>query len=165
MTSPTLKPLASLLQKIRNAARMGLSSIALIALVWFLLWPARIAIALCPLRLLARLFGRDCGADAVVPIVCDADIARAYYIQTAFAFAVKYSPSSANCYPQALLARVLLMTAGIPHALFFGLEHRNSGDALKAHAWIMVGPIAVTGGHSFENHVVVRCYATYHPNK
>lgn len=165
MTSPSLKPLVRLLQKIRSGAQLGFSKIALVALVWLLLWPTRIAISLCPLRLLSRFFGHDCGADAVVPIVCDAQIARAYHIRTAIMLAVKYSPSSANCYPQAFLARILLMTTGIPHALFFGLERRSSASALKAHAWVMVGPVAVTGGHSFENHAVVRCYATYHTNR
>lgn len=158
MTSRSFNRWGSLLRKLRGAASLGVASVALAGLAWLLLWAARIAIALCPLRLLARFYGRDCGACAYIPLACDADIARARRIGAAIALAAKYSPSSANCYPQALLARLLLWISGVPHALFFGLERGNSSSELKAHAWVVVGPVAVAGGYSFENHAVVRCY-------
>lgn len=160
MTSRSLIRLGSILRKFRSAARLGLACVALVGLAWFLLWAARIAIALCPLRFLARLYGRDCGASAYIPLACDADIARACQIGTAIALAAKYSPSSANCYPQALLARLLLWISDVPHALFFGIERGSSSSDLKAHAWVMVGPVPVAGGHGFEHHAVVRCYVS-----
>jgi Transglutaminase-like superfamily len=154
----SLKPTTSFLRKLRSAVGLGFPSVALVMLAWLLLWPARIAIALFPLRFLARFYGRDHGANAVIPIASTAQISHAHYIATAIALAAKYSPASANCYPQALLARLLLWIANLPHALFFGLERGSSATELKAHAWVMVGPVAVTGRHSFENHTVVRCY-------
>ncbi|MEM8980598.1 MAG: lasso peptide biosynthesis B2 protein [Pseudomonadota bacterium] len=123
---------------------------------WTALWVARLIIILIPLRKLVKAFGKDRGTEAVVPLANQDELRRSIRIANALKLAVKYSPRSANCYPQALVARYLLKRAQVPHGLFFGLRREN--DEMKAHAWVHVGPVAVTGGHSFEHYTVVRSF-------
>ena len=107
---------------------------------------------------MVRFYGRDHGVNPAVPLVSDAQIERARTIGRAIELAVRYSPTFANCYPQALVARTLLRVRRVPHALFFGLQHNPDTDAMEAHAWVMVGPLPVTGGHSFGQYTVVRSF-------
>lgn len=165
MLQPVLKPPAILLRKIRSAFRLPPRRLGLVLLLWLSLWAARLVITLCPLRRLARLFGRDHGTTRVVPKVTEVQIVQARRLRTAIALAVKYSPSSANCYPQALTARLLLRAARLPHALFFGLRRSDQAKVMDAHAWVMVGPVAVTGGNGFDSYAVVRCFTSEYPEQ
>jgi hypothetical protein len=155
-----LKPFQMLLQKFRSAARLPPATIALVGLVWSLLWLARLLLLLVPLRFLAKFYGTDHGIDTAIPIASPTQIISAIQIGHAIALAVKYSPTAANCYPQALVARLLLWAARIPHGLFFGLQRGKQADMIAAHAWVMVGSVAVCGGNSFDNYVVVRSFIT-----
>lgn len=154
------KPCFVVLRKFRSATRLPISTLALTGLVWWLLWPARLAVLFFTLRRLAPLYGRDNGVNAAVPIASPDDIFRAQHFGRAMTLAAKYSPAAANCYPQALVARLLLRAARLPHGLFFGLKRDKQSDMMEAHAWVMVGPIAVCGGSSFETYTVVRCFIT-----
>lgn len=137
---------------------MPLTLLALSILAWLLLWSARLAVLTIPLRQLVRFFGEDHGVDPAVPLVSEKALGRAQGIRKAIEYAVRYSPKSANCYPQALVARLLLKARGIPHALFFGLRRNPDTGAMDAHAWVMAGPLPVTGGHSFGDYTVVRSF-------
>ena len=46
---------------------------------------------------------------------------------------------------RALTARIMLRVLAIPHTVSFGLRRNESGE-LRAHAWVSVGPLIVTGG-------------------
>lgn len=70
----------------------------------------------------------------------------------------RYTPWDSNCFPQAVVARLLLGLYGIPYALYFGLRRDAESGELKAHAWVIAGKVAVTGGHSFNGFTVVGCY-------
>ncbi|MEL7217205.1 MAG: lasso peptide biosynthesis B2 protein [Pseudomonadota bacterium] len=147
-------------RKMRTAAGLPLSLLGLSGAVWLLLWPARLIVNLFPLRQLARFYGRDHGTQIKVPTAAEADDATARTIGQAIALAARYSPSSANCYPQALVARLLLRMRGTPHGLFFGLRRDQASNAMEAHAWVMVGEIPVSGGDSFDSYTVVRCFTS-----
>lgn len=158
MAQPSKNPVSLIARKLRTAASLPLGFTLLAALVWLLLWPARLAVLTIPLRRMVRAFGHDQGVDPAIPLVNDRQIDTARTIRRAIALAVKYSPKSANCYPQALVARLLLRLRRIPHALFFGLRRNPETDAIEAHAWVMAGPLPVTGGHSFSRFTVVRSF-------
>ncbi len=158
MVARALKLFPVVWRKLRTAAGLPLSMLGLTALVWCLLWPARLVVMIFPLRQLARVYGRDQGTDIAVPSAREADMEPARTIGRAIALAARYSPSSANCYPQALVARLLLRIGRIPHGLFFGLRRNAQSDAMEAHAWVMVGPVPVSGGDSFDSYTVVRCF-------
>lgn len=144
------------LRKLRGIARLPPGFVLLTGVAWLGLWLARVVILLVPLRHSVRLYGQDWGLAACLPLADPDQMARADRIRRALQLAVKYSPASANCYPQALVARFLLARAGLPHALFFGV--RREGAELKAHAWVMIGRLAVSGGDCFGTYTVVRSF-------
>lgn len=127
---------------------------------WLLLGLFRILILAAPLRRLAPLFGQDGATDPWLPLVTPAQLVRAREIRRAIVIAVNYSPWGANCYPQALTARVLLRLQRVPHVLFFGLARSAETGEIDAHAWVMSGPVAVTGGACFGRFTVVRLFAS-----
>lgn len=145
---------------LRRVRRVPPRMLVLAVAIWLLLWLARAVLLLVPLRRLVRFYGDDHGANPSIPLASPAEIARAWSIARAIALAVKYSPSSANCYPQALVARSLLSVRRIPHGLFFGVAPADHTEPLAAHAWVMVGPLAVCGGDAFDRYTVVRCFIT-----
>lgn len=152
--------LSPFMRKLRTVWRLPIGLTALAALAWLLLWPARLAVLTVPLRHMVRTFGKDQGVSPAIPLISDAQLEKAQGVARAIALAARYSPQSANCYPQALVARLLLRFRRIPHALFFGVRRDPDSAALEAHAWIMAGPLAVTGGHSFGRFTVVRSFLT-----
>lgn len=158
MASPSNNLLSTTLRKLRTAVTLPFGFTAMAAVAWLLLWPARIAVLTIPLRHLVRSFGTDHGVSPSVPLVSDEQADKARSIGRAIALAVRYSPSSANCYPQALVARLFLRMRRIPHALFFGLRRDSETDEIDAHAWVMAGPWPITGGHSFGRYTVVRSF-------
>lgn len=158
MVGRACKLFAALLRKLRTAAGLPLSMLAMVMVVWVLLWPARILVLSVPLRRLARFYGIDHGAKVAIPAASDGEERRAASVRDAIALAVRYSPSSANCYPQALVARMVLRLRRIPHGLFFGLRRSEEKAEMDAHAWVMVGDVPVSGGYSFDSYTVVRCF-------
>ena len=153
-------PLGIVRRKLHSARRLPPRALALAGASWLLLWLARLVLLLVPLRRLVRFYGDDQGVDPAIPLVSQVEAARAWRIRRAIALAVKYSPPSANCYPQALVARSLLFARNIPHGLFFGVTRARHLEPMAAHAWVMVGPLAVCGGNGFEKYTVVRCFIT-----
>ena len=59
-----------------------------------------------------------------------------------------------------MAARVLLGLYDVPYALYFGLARDALTRETQAHAWVMAGPVAVTGGASFARFTVVGVFAT-----
>ena len=110
------------------------------------------------MRRLSRLLGQDAGICPWVPLVDDGERERALAVRRTIALAARYSPWKANCYPQAITARLLLGLYGVPYAIHFGLKRMPEGDGHDAHAWVVSGPVAVTGGHSFGAYTVVRTF-------
>lgn len=158
MATPDQSLFAKALRKARTAASRPFSVTLLTGCAWLLLWPARLAVMTIPLRHLVKVFGKDQGVSPAIPLATEAQTGRARWVRQAIATAVRYSPESANCYPQALVARLFLRLFRVPHALFFGIRREPDSDALDAHAWVMSGSLAVTGGHSFGRYTVVRSF-------
>lgn len=158
MVAKALKLLPVALRKLRTAVGLPVSALAVTGLVWFMLWPARLVLLAVPLRRLARFYGRDHGVEIVIPEASARDEESAVFVREAIALAVRYSPKSANCYPQALVARLLLRLRRVPYGMFFGLRKGEGDKAMDAHAWVMVGDIPVSGGRSFDSYTVVRCF-------
>lgn len=151
-------------RKLRSVCRTPAFVLFWLGPTWLLLGLARLAILRLSHKRLATAYGDDCGADAWLALATPRQRHRAYRIRQVVALAVRYSPWVANCYPQALVARLLLGVYGIPYTLFFGV--RRSADAqrdIDAHAWVMTGSLPVTGGASFGEFTVVRMFANRAP--
>lgn len=122
---------------------------------WFLLGLAKVAIFTVSFRRLAPHLGHQIGIAPWVPLLNSAQELRALKIGRLVRLAAPYTPWNSNCFPQAVVARLLLGLYGIPYSLSFGLLRDQNTGEVKAHAWVVAGRICVTGGESFSLYTTV----------
>ena len=132
---------------------------------WLLLGLYRALILTLPLKRMAPFYGEDLGVENWVPLANPAQIRRACAIRSTISIAAKYCPWTANCYPKALAARTLLRLYPVPHAIYFGLARSDEPKGMDAHAWVMAGPVPVSGGASFGRYRVVRMFVGRAPTR
>lgn len=125
---------------------------------WLMLGLYRGMILTLPLKRMAPFYGRDMGVESWIPLIGPNQVRRARDIRSTITIAAKYCPWTANCYPQALTARTLLRLYRVPHAIYFGLARSEDRNGMDAHAWVMAGPVPVSGGASFGRYRVVRMF-------
>lgn len=124
---------------------------------------SRLIINLTPFKYYADRLGVRDGTAPRTPLITQKQEAHARVISSAIKVAAKYSPWESNCFPQAVTARVMLGLCNVPYALFFGLQRKTSvaeSEDLNAHAWIVSGPVIVTGGSSFGQYTTVGCFVS-----
>ncbi len=116
---------------------------------WLLLGCSRVTIAVLPFRLIRGFLGEHHASTTTGEVIL-AGRRRTQALNIAYVIgaAAAYCPWRADCYPQALTARMILTMAGIPHTVSFGV--RRSEGELLAHAWVRAGDVVVTGGTSDE---------------
>ncbi len=127
--------------------------------VWILLGVARAAIRLLEFERLAGALGTSVGVQVVVPLLHARQVARARRVASLVPWVAAHTPWRSDCFPQALVARLLLGLCGVPWSLCFGLA-RDVNHALSAHAWVVAGPVSVTGGYSFARFTTVGCFTS-----
>ena len=127
---------------------------------WLGLGLASLAIALVAFRRIAPVLGVDSGTS--VPELAAGKIqeARALQIRRTIELAARYAPWRADCYPQAIVARLLLGLYRVPFVLCLGLARDSATGAMTAHAWVRSGGVAVTGGIGEADHRIVRVFAS-----
>lgn len=126
---------------------------------WILLGIAKMVIFTMTFRRLAERLGIATGVDPWVPLLSPLQESRALRIGRVVRLAARYTPWDSNCFPQAVVARLLLGLYGVPYALFFGLSRAQDGSGfVAAHAWVVAGRVRVTGGYSFGEYTVVGTY-------
>ncbi len=128
--------------------------------VWFLLAISKVLIFTIPFQRLAPRLGVRTGIAPWVPLLTPEQTHRARLIGRLVQMTARYTFWNANCFPQAIAARWLLGLYNVPYVFFFGLS-RDASDAagMKAHAWVVAGPVRVTGGYSFHQFTVVGTFA------
>uniref|UniRef100_UPI00342B0E0B lasso peptide biosynthesis B2 protein n=1 Tax=uncultured Halomonas sp. TaxID=173971 RepID=UPI00342B0E0B len=141
----------------------SLSKKATFTKVWFLptlitLGISRIIILTINFRRLAPYLGHPIGIKACTCLISPEQEIRALQISHVIRVASQYSPWIANCFPQAVTARVILGFFNIPYTLYFGLAKDPENKKFIAHAWVTAGKVAVTGGHGFSEYTIVGCY-------
>jgi hypothetical protein len=127
--------------------------------VWLLLGVARLVIVTISFERVARALGSAMGTHAVVPLLSPRQQVRARRVATVVPWVAAHTPWTSNCFPQALVARLLLGASAVPWVLCFGVR-RDADGALAAHAWVAAGPVNVTGGASFGRLTVVACFTS-----
>lgn len=86
--------------------------------------------------------------------------AQAQLIGRSVRLAARYTPWESSCLTQALVASWWCRRYGVPYWLFIGFaKGRTQPLGREAHAWIMAGPVAITGGYSFSGYQVVLSYS------
>ena len=148
----------SLSQKAASFIGLPVFAMAWLTPVWLMLGLARLAVLLVPMRFLARFMGAAGGLDARPPDLDKARQARAVSIGRVIRLAARYAPWNANCFAQALTARIMLGLYGVPFAIFFGVMRDPATREMKAHAWVGAGSVKVTGGDGFAQFTVVGTY-------
>ncbi|SEK49277.1 lasso peptide biosynthesis B2 protein [Halomonas daqiaonensis] len=126
--------------------------------VWIILGISRLVILTLSFRRLAPFLGHSVGLQAYTHLLTSPQERRAVQISHVIHLASRYCPWVANCFPQAVTARLMLGLFRIPYALYFGLARDRKIGEFKAHAWVMAGRVPVSGGHGFTDYTVVGCY-------
>lgn len=127
---------------------------------WVLLGLAKALIFTIPFKRLAPRLGVHAGASPWIPLLLPSQEKKALQIGRLVQLAARYTPWDSNCFPQAVVARILLGLFGIPYALYFGLMRDVATSEMKAHAWVSAGRIRVTGGASFMQFTTVGCFVS-----
>ncbi|MBS1157633.1 MAG: hypothetical protein H6R15_52 [Proteobacteria bacterium] len=127
--------------------------------VWCLLGVSKALIFSVSFKRLAPLLGYSSGPHPWIPLLTPEAEFHARRIGRLIRLAARYTPWDSNCFPQAMVARMLLGWRGIAYALFFGLARDSVGQGqMAAHAWLAAGRVNVVGGLCFERFVVVGCF-------
>lgn len=150
--------LSTVTRKLRTLLRLPRFVQLWLLPAWLLLGAGRLAIVLFSFRRLAPRLGVHQGTASCLPLLTPGQEARATELKQVIAVAARYAPWRADCFPQAIAARILLGVHGIPYALFFGVAREGLQGGLKAHAWVGAGRVRVSGGYSFAHFTVVGCF-------
>lgn len=127
---------------------------------WFLLGFARIAILSITFRRLASRLGASVGVAPWVPLLDEREAKRARLIGQVVRLAARHTPWESNCFPQAIVARMLLAAYRVPYCLYFGVYRNAATGAFAAHAWVAAGRVRVIGGWAFDKYTVVGVFVS-----
>jgi hypothetical protein len=126
--------------------------------VWISLGVARGAILALSFKRLSRVLGRSTDRFDFVPPINSAQARRVDQIRRVIKTASNNTPWVSNCFPQAIVARLLLGIYLVPYSLYFGLRRDADTGVLLAHAWVMSGDGWVCGMLKGETFQPVGCY-------
>lgn len=136
---------------------LGPRSIIISIVIFFLLGWARLAILVLPFRWLALILGRDNRNVQLCTLVDRRRLFRARRLGMLIRGMAEHTPWESNCLAQAVVATVFLRLFGISYVLHLGVA-KDGNEGLSAHAWVKVGPCAVTGGEGVPEFAVVSTF-------
>ncbi|MCX7116655.1 MAG: lasso peptide biosynthesis B2 protein [Legionellales bacterium] len=120
---------------------------------------ARAAIRTLPLSRLRPYFGQFQKTSILSTIASAKQHSQARLIGRSVRLAAKYTPWNSSCLTQAMVAKFWCRLYKIPYVFYIGfVKSTEEASGYKAHAWIMVGPVAVTGGDALNDYHVVSSY-------
>lgn len=153
------RPLSRLGHKARSFLRLPWFTQAWFIPMWVLLGISKASIFTVPFRTLAPRLGHKSSIHPRLPVLTPEQEHRARRIGEVVRLTARYTPWNSNCFPQAISARVLLGLYHVPYMFYFGLAPARDGvEKMNAHAWVVAGRVAVTGGRSFGQFTVVGCF-------
>lgn len=149
-----------LARKLASARRIPLFALVWALPTWGLIGLSAAVIALVPFRRITPWLGTPMGAVALKPPIDAAQERRALLLAHTIDLAGRYALFRADCYPQALTARLLCALWRVPCAVHFGVAiGGDDGAKMRAHAWVCAGNVIVSGGTgSFATHTTVACF-------
>lgn len=146
--------------KIATFYRMPYQEQKMFFINFFLCALAKIAIHCLSYKRLSAYFGHFRQMLVASTLPSTQQIQQALSIKRSIVLTARYTLWDSTCLTQALVAKFWCQRYQIPYFLFIGLakEKKQSSD-INAHAWITVGPIAITGGHALVTHHVICSYS------
>ena len=127
--------------------------------LWIGLGISKLLIFTLSIERLTPFLGSPLDLHTKAPHITKLDTETAINMGRAIRLAARYTLWDSNCFPQAILARLMLRLYRIPHVLYFGLNRHHATHDLNAHAWVVAGQVSVTGGAlSFNQYTVVGAY-------
>lgn len=139
--------------------RLPVHDMAALVAAWALLGCAAATLRLFAFRRLAPLLGRALGPSASIPVADARQTGRARLIRRSVLRAARVAPFRSDCLPQSLAGAVLCRALRVPATVFLGVRLDDGPSGMAAHAWLCAGPVAVTGGQSFDRFTVVAAFA------
>jgi hypothetical protein len=127
---------------------------------WLLLCLSRLLVLTISFRKIAPMLGQSTGVQPAVLIATNAEQRTGRRIKTLIAMASKYTLWNSNCFAQAITARLLLGLFRVPSVVFFGLKGNAGSAGLQAHAWVVSGPVNISGGNGFADFTVVGVFTS-----
>lgn len=125
--------------------------------IWLLLGLARVVILVVPFRVFSSWLGVYSKVNVYTPDITMIQTRKARRLGCLVRASATVTPWESACFPRALVACFLLRLVGVPYVMHFGLAkntNSSSEDPMKAHAWVIAGPVSVTGGEGLEYSVV-----------
>jgi hypothetical protein len=120
---------------------------------------ARASIHLLPLTRLSPYFGKFHRATLLSTLISPSQTDRARWIGRSVRLAAKYTPWNSSCLTQAMVAKFWCRLFHIPYVFYIGFAKSDTEPSgYAAHAWLMAGRVAVTGGDSFNAFGVISSY-------
>lgn len=139
--------------------RMPIQSQLLFMLNFFLCGIARAIIKVMPFRRLTPYFGQFQKITMLSIIAPKKQYNQALFIGRSVRLAAKYTPWNSSCLTQAMIAAFWCRRFHIPYVFYIGFAKSvDEPSGYKAHAWVSVGPIAITGGNGSASFQVVSSY-------
>lgn len=154
-----MKLLAIAMRKAKTAARLSPPVWMLLPFIWTLLGLTRLLVLTVPFPAIARMLGRRCQLNARSAQIAPLPASRALRTGRLIRLAARYCPWTANCFPQAMTASIILKAMGIAHVVYFGVR-RGDEKPLDAHAWVKADTVPVVGGRGHARFTAVAAFAS-----
>lgn len=128
--------------------------------VVFALVIAKVLIHLISFRRLSRVLGARTGTEPWTPVISLKQTRRARQISQLINVASHYTLTEVNCFPKALIARLMLTLYRVPYCCFFGLRREHESGDFDAHAWVVTGDCGLGDRRSFRRYTIVGVFSS-----
>ena len=126
--------------------------------LWLLLGVARLAIALLPFASIAGWLGEKNQPGASARPIGLVQRRRVELIASSIRVTARTTPWTSDCYPQAIVAAMLLRLYNLPYRLTFGVRDDGAVGGMAAHCWLESGDAMVCGGGVARDFTPVACF-------
>ena len=92
------------------------------------------------------------------PLVSTASKTKLRQISTAIDLISRNVPWKAQCYVQALAAKMMLRMRNVDCTIYLGFR-KSVNNFAEGHAWVRAGEIIVTGKHEYKSYKIIANYA------
>ncbi len=137
--------------------KITLSEYFLFMEAWLFLALARSMLIVLPFKRIAPLLGKmknETPEDNPIK-----NMAILNKIKIAVLRGSHYSPWRTKCFEQAIAAKIMFKKRSIKSTLYLGV-FKDVSNVIRAHAWLKIGNIVITGGPGIERYTVISSFSS-----